>query len=208
MLKKLVIKNKSANSRSTPIINIPHKILGGKRSTRVSMQQIINTKFLSASKRSQHTLGLPFGVIFAIFLIVVFIMIAFIAVNHFLNIGKCAGVGQFYEDLQKGVDEAWTTQSSEFDFEINLPSKIEKVCFANLSAEINNQEDYEQIERYSVYDANVFLVPPEKSCDMPYKLIKHINITEITNSKNPYCVDVGRKLKIKKTFYGKEVLIE
>ena len=92
--------------------------------------------------RSQQTMGLPFGVIFSIILIVVFIVIAFIAIRHFLDIEGCAGVGQFYEELQRKVDEAWVSQSSEFDVEINLPGGIDKVCFADLNVErTGSQED-------------------------------------------------------------------
>lgn len=154
-------------------------------------------------------MGIPFGIIFAIFLIVVFIVIAFVAVNHFLDIGKCSGVGLFYDELQEKVDEAWSSQSSSFDFEVDLPSGIEKVCFGNLSAEITdpNIEEYREILNYEVYEANTFLVPPEKACNMAWKQINHINISKITESRNPYCVDVSRDLKIKKDFYDKLVVV-
>jgi len=159
-------------------------------------------------KRGQHTVGLPFGLIFSIFLIVLFIIIAFIAINHFLDIGRCSEVGRFYEDLQSEVNSALSQQLTETEFEINLPSGINKICFSNLSSTISNLEDYEIIKNYYVYEANLFLIPPEKACNMPYKLISHINISEITTNKNPYCVDVSRNLKLKKDFYDKSVLIE
>ena len=159
------------------------------------------------NKRGQQTMSLPFGLIFAILMIVMFIVIAFIAVNYFLDLGKCAGVGRFYEDLQLKVDEAWRAQSSDFKFKINVPSGIKRVCFANLSATITNQEDYLELERFDVYEANTFLLPSEKTCQMAYKLIKHINVSIITSSKNPYCVDVKEELRIKKDFYDKLVII-
>jgi len=161
------------------------------------------------NKSAQQTMGLPFGVIFAIFLIVVFVVIAFIAVWHFLDIGRCAQVGNFYENFQGEINDAWQSQSSEFDLEIVLPSGINKICFANLSADITNSEDYEQIKNFEFYKANTFLVPPEKTCDIPYQLIKHINITEITKNENPYCVSVEEDgvLEIKKDFYDKDVVV-
>ena len=164
---------------------------------------------LIVSKRGQHTMGLPFGMIFAIFLIVIFIVIAFIAINHFLDIGECSSVGMFYDELQKEVDAVWASQESTGDFEINLPSGILKICFANLSADITNTgKDYEAIEDYEVYEANVFILPPEKACNMPYKMIGHINITKITESQNPKCFDVSRDLIIEKGFYEKFVMIK
>jgi len=166
-------------------------------------------QLLAKNKKAQHTFGLPFGMIFAIFLIVVFIVITFIAIKHFLDIGKCSSIGMFYDEFQQKVNEAWASQSSEFKFKIDLPKGIEKICFANLSADITgSQEDYNQIKNYDVYEANIFLIPPEKSCNMPYKFIKHLNITKITSTKNPYCVDVSRDLIIKKGFYDKEVFVK
>ena len=161
------------------------------------------------NKRGQQTMGMPFGMIFAIFLIVVFVVIAFIAVGSFLDIGKSASVGMFYDELQTAVDNAMRGQSSERIFDIDLPSGIERVCFANLSGKITNPgADYEAIRNYDVYDANVFLVPPEKAQNMQWKKIDRINVTKITEVKNPYCVEVEAGLKIQKGFYDRLVWIK
>ncbi len=161
-------------------------------------------------KRAQSTMEMPFGIIFAIILIVVFIVVAFVAMNHFLSIGSCSSVGLFYDELQKKVDDAWEGQEMNFDFKVNVPSGITKICFANLSkANTGLQGDYEQIKNYEVYEANTFLIPPEKTCNIPYKLIKHIDLANITKTKNPYCIDLTQKetLKITKGFYDKFVMI-
>ncbi len=161
------------------------------------------------NRRGQQLMGMPFSMIFAIFLMIVFVVIAFIAVGYFLDIGRSSGVGMFYRELQDVVDDAFSSQSSEANFDIDLPSEIKRVCFANLSARITNRGmDYDAIKNYDVYDANVFLVPPEYAQNMQWKLIEHINITKITSEKNPYCVDVKDGLKINKGFYDKLVWIE
>lgn len=160
------------------------------------------------NKSGQQTMGLPFGMIFAIALIVVFVVIAFIAIGGFLDLGRTAGVGLFYEELQGAVDEAWSGQSGEFTFKIDLPSGIEEVCFGNLSDNPNNDPKYKEILNYYVYDANTFLYPPGEAEGMPWKLIQHIDISEITKNKNPYCVPVDQDLRIKKDFYDKLVIIE
>ena len=160
------------------------------------------------NKLGQHTMGMPFGMIFAIFLIVVFVVIAFIAVGFFLDIGRASGVGLFYRELQDAVDGAWSGQSGEFDFEIDLPDGIDEVCFGNLSGVITNQDPrYDEILNYDVYDANTFLVPPENAENMQWKLIKHLDVDKITETKNPYCVSVEDGLRIKKGFYDKLVVI-
>jgi hypothetical protein len=160
-------------------------------------------------KKGQQTMGMPFGIIFAIFLIVIFVVIAFIAVGFFLDTGRSAGVGLFYRDLQDAVDQAWNGQAGEFSFEIDLPKNIDEVCFGNLSDTITNVDSkYNQILNYDVYDANTFLVPPENAQNMQWKLIKHINISKITENQNPYCVPADGKLRIKKGFYDRLVTIE
>jgi len=164
--------------------------------------------FRGAQKRGQQTMGMPFGIIFAIFLIVVFIVIAFIAIGHFLGIGNSSSIGMFYRDFQDAVDDATRGQFEESSFDIDLPSGIEKVCFANLSKKITNPGlEYDAIRNYDVYNANVFLVPTEFAEGMQWKLIDKINISKIIADSNPYCVAVEDGFVIKKGFYDKEVWI-
>jgi len=161
------------------------------------------------NKRGQQIMGLPFSMIFAILLIVVFIVAAFMGVRFFLSFGKTSSVGLFYRELQKNVNDAWNGQSSSAHFKINLPSGVKKVCFANLSATITNRgTEYDYIRDFFIYDANTFLIPPGEGQGMEWKLIKHIDIPKITERKNPYCVDVAEGLTIKKGFYDKLVWIE
>jgi len=160
-------------------------------------------------KRGQQVMGMPFSMIFAIFLIIVFIVVAFMGIRFFLDFGRTADVGLFYEDLQRAVNDAWSGQSGSFSFEINLPDAIQSVCFANLSAEITAfPDEYEQIEIYEFKPVNVFLVPPGDTEGMPYKQIDHLDIAKITEEKNPYCVDASGDLIIKKDFYDKLVWVE
>lgn len=161
------------------------------------------------SKRGQESIGLSFGVIFSIILIVVFVVFAFIGIKSFLDIGDTSSVGLFYQDLQKSVNDARSGQYSESNFKISLPSGIKEICFANLSGTITNPgEEYDAIKGFDIYDANVFLIPPQKAKGMEWKLINYINISKITRTENPYCVDVGAGLKIKKDFYDKWVVVE
>jgi len=161
------------------------------------------------SKRGQQTMGMPFGMIFAIFLIVVFVVIAFMAVNSFLDLGCAAGVGLFYDELQDAVNNAVRSQESNSDFTADFPCDIDMICFANLSASITNPgPEYDAIRNYDVYVADTFLLPPENAQNMQWKNIERINITKITAAKNPYCVAAGDGLKIQKGFYDRLVVIE
>jgi hypothetical protein len=165
--------------------------------------------FIVMQKKAQQVMGMSFGMIFSLFLIVIFIAIAFIAIKAFLGTQEAVNAGLFYQELQEEVDASWNGQASEANFKINLPSKITKVCFANLSAEITgSKEEYGQIENYEVYDANVFLIPPKNARDLAYKSIDHLDIEKITSNENPYCVDSSSSLSIKKDFYDKLVFVQ
>ncbi|MBU2576791.1 MAG: hypothetical protein KKF50_03645 [Nanoarchaeota archaeon] len=161
------------------------------------------------SKRGQQIMGMPFSMMFAIFLIIIFIVVAFMGIRFFLSFGRTADVGLFYEELQGAVDDAWSGQSGSFSFEINLPDKIQKICFANLSAPITgNREEYNQIELYEFKSVNLFLIPPGDAEGMHYKQIEHLDLARIIETQNPYCVDVKDGLTIQKDFYDKLVWIE
>ena len=156
-------------------------------------------------KRGQQVFGMSFGTIFSILLIIFFIVIAIIVINAFLKTQKCAEVGIFIDDFQIEIDKTWNSQKSEFEFESNLPSKLDYVCFANLSN--NFQGNYADIGAeigvYQGYDANLFLYPIENACDMVHHNIKHIDIDKITRFENPYCIGIDNgkiSIKIEKDF--------
>ncbi|MEM4182096.1 MAG: hypothetical protein QXX68_03035 [Candidatus Pacearchaeota archaeon] len=160
-------------------------------------------------KAQEGPMGMSFGVIFAIFLIIVFIAAAFYGIRHFLQLSKCTQIGNFYDSLQRKVDEAFYSSSVEnVEFKINLPKEIEKVCFANLSEPITNNEDYEELIDFEFEDANVFLLPKEAACNMPYKKINRLKMDEITKNNNPYCVEKSENFKLTKKIYDKFVIIE
>jgi hypothetical protein len=159
-------------------------------------------------KRGQQIMGMPFGVIFAIFLIVVFFVVAFYAVRNFLYIPDATKTGYFYNGLQDKVNNLMKGQGTD-TYKIDLPKKIEKICFANLSAQITaNRPEYEQIKYYDIY-SNVFLVPPEKAPNnMESKKINNINITRITEKQNPYCITAHGEISLSRDIYDRSVTIK
>lgn len=155
-------------------------------------------------------INLSFGVIFSVILIAVFIFAAVYAINFFLDYSQCVQVGSFYDGLQKEVSNAYLSQSTENKkFQISLPSSIDKICFANLSAPITNPgEEYDLIADFYLEDANLFLIPGESACGIPYKKITRLNVAEITKVKNPYCVYSDEELTLTKQIYDRAVLIQ
>ncbi len=149
------------------------------------------------NKRGQESgVGMSFGFIFAIILIIAFVLAAIWGIKYFLDLNNCSRIGLSVDDLQKEVQRAYQSSTYSKEISLDLPG-IEKICFANLSSPITGDLDvYGEIRNYDFTDANTFLYPPQKSCGMPYKNIKYLNITTIIKDKNPYCIEVGEKLKI------------
>jgi len=174
----------------------------------------IDKRFIK-KKKAQQILGLSFGVIFSIILIVFFIFIAIIVINSFLKAQGCAKVGLFIDDLEADVKKSWNSQTDSHVFKGFLPSGIMYVCFADLSGsfvgDINDEEIWRSISLYEGKNANMFFYPTGKSCEMPYKNIEHLDIEDITMFENPYCIAVDRgrvDFKVEKKLNNRFVGIE
>ena len=157
-----------------------------------SRQYFGDYSIVPKSKRSQETLGIGFGVIFSIILIVFFIVVAGIVIKSFLDTKKCAELGIFTDRFESEVKKTWNSQSFKGQFKGNLPGSIDYVCFANLSRTIRGpfEEEGFDIGLYEGKRANTFFYPTNKACEMPYVQINHLDIERISGSENPNCVPV------------------
>jgi len=147
------------------------------------------------NKRGQEVMGMSFGVIFSIILIVFFIVIALIVIKAFLGQKDCAEMGIFLDRLKKDVKKAWNSNSGVFEFKGNLPSKLDYVCFANVSGNPTIESDSKMWRRLTLFkgkNANIFFYPTEKACEMPYHYVPHLDLEETLGSNNPLCFDVDK----------------
>ncbi len=157
-----------------------------------SRQYLGDFGLVPKSKRSQETLGIGFGVIFSIILIVFFIVIAGIVIKSFLDTKRCAELGIFVDRFGSEVKKTWNSQSYKGQFKSNLPGSIDYVCFANLSNSISGEfgdEGYD-IALYEGRKANTFFYPTNKACEMPFNQINHLDLERITRVNNPNCVPI------------------
>jgi len=141
------------------------------------------------NKKAQQIMGLPFSVIFSIFLIIFFIVIGIFVVRTFLSSQKCAEIKLFVDDFESAVDSAWNSQGISREFTRNLPSNLELVCFADLSKRLDDNDIAFDIEVYDPED-NLFFYPTIKACEIPNHQINHLDIDKITAEKNPYCIPI------------------
>lgn len=126
-------------------------------------------------KRGQTILGMSFGTIFSIILIIFIISVAVYGINYFLGLNKCAQVGLFYDEFEGEIEKAWVSGSYNGEFEREMPKSgffgtgVEWVCFGKITdSAVGDDEDRRKKFEFD-YDAsadmNVFMDPPEKACD-------------------------------------------
>lgn len=167
--------------------------------------------------KKADVLGLSFGMIFSILLIIFFIIAAWIAIKMIWNPNECAlsdqsQEGMFKSELEGAILDAWNSDKTGREFKISLPAKVSHVCFLDANKEPRGEfEDfYNELSLYSEGENNLYLYPPKKACDGFRALaIQHINVSEITKTNNPYCISNKNKptLKLEKGFYDSLVTI-
>lgn len=164
---------------------------------------------IKRGKRGQGVMSLPFGMIFSIILIIIFVVIAFYVIKNWLDLQKCTKVGLFYDDLQDKVNEAYSGTGYADWMEISLPSGVEEVCFADLTKRQSGKfrQEYDEIERFKFYDANTFMYPGGEACEIEYHNTNHLDMDRITETNNPYCISTSKKIQVSYEYGGKGILL-
>ncbi len=142
-------------------------------------------KNFAPCKRSQ--MQLSFGMIFSIFLIIIFLVVSFYAIRKFLSFQETIKIEKFFNDLQSDVDKIWKSAQASQKEEYFLPKKIEAVCFTD-------REDEEE-GGYNLYFRSERIIREEK--------IENIDINEIIKDENPFCIknENGKiKMRLVKNF--------
>jgi len=161
-------------------------------------------------EKKGQVMGMSFGMIFAIILMIAFIVLAFFVIRHFLCVGDETKTGLFYQDFEEDITNAWKSPESDVPVSYSLPSRADYVCFIDYSSGVRGE--YSEIyDEFKIYDerGNVFISPLNK-CLVNYKIIKHIDIKGITAISNPYCFEItGGKVEfnLKKGFYDNLVCV-
>ncbi len=139
-------------------------------------------------KRGQ--IKLSFGVIFSLFLIGVFVFVAFYVMMIIMDLGETVKTSMFIDDLQDKIDEYYNSAGggkSEVSFELKK-EKINFICFFNSSLELIGpyDEQYEEITK-SHYKKDNFYFHPRRYADPNSATIKHVKMNAF--DENPYCVE-------------------
>jgi hypothetical protein len=141
--------------------------------------------------RGQATIELSFGMIFSIILIVIFLSVAGFVIFKFVDFGKGVDVNLFVDEFEREVEGVWRSSGSSIQRSWNIPEEIEFVCFADLDAPPTIRKDiYDEINRdVFVERPNMFFWPVGSSGSTDAVFIEHLNISKITEFKNPNCIE-------------------
>lgn len=116
-------------------------------------------------KRGQ--IDLSFGMIFSIILIIAFLAFGFYAITKFIDLQKSIQIQNFLRDFQNDVDKMWKSPQGSQPLTYPLPAKISAVCF------IDNEFQNLKFTSNEIING---------------KLIRNLDIANITASENPYCI--------------------
>ena len=106
------------------------------------------------SKRAQ--MKLSFGMIFSIFLIIIFLAFAIYAIIKFINMQHVIQIETFKNSLQADINLVWQSSGeSSYPKEYRLPTKINAICFLeddyqNLMFESDSLIDGDYIENIDI----------------------------------------------------------
>jgi len=136
---------------------------------------------------------ISFGMIFSIILIMVFISAVIYVIIYFLNFSERVKIEQFEEGLQESVDNIWKSVQGSKSVKLALPKEIEKVCFIDSSSNAvgKDRELYNDFV-FFITNENLIYYPEGSSQGKEGTEIKHLNISRITQKRNPYCIE-GKK---------------
>ena len=134
---------------------------------------------------------LSFGMIFSIFLIIVFIAFAIYAIGKFLDIQKSAKTGQFVQNLQVDIDKMWKSSSGSQEVEYSLANSVSLACFQDfeLPKKGPRQDIYDDLRLARSENENFLFYPVGSSGGILGVEIKNINLRQMTASENPYCIE-------------------
>lgn len=161
-------------------------------------------------------MGMSFGMIFSVILIVIFIGVAIYAISIFLNLRACAEIGIFKEDLEGEIDTAYQSGSYNEIFEESITGRVDMVCFIDWGK--NKRGEYEEIfeeaERAGLEwdNYNMFYYPIGGACEgqTGYSL-RFLDIENTTMQNNPECFereDGKIKIRIIKEYFDDLVRLE
>ena len=141
------------------------------------------------NKKAQQLMGMPFTMIFAIILIIVFLFVGIWAIKHFMGTKNQIVLLQAVKDVRDNVDGLWGMhEGSSKTITLMLPNA--QLCFCNVSGSGCPPRGYTKPNGKGIY---AFVIPREIAYDYGidgYWKIEHADSGE-------FCIKNKDKLRLK-----------
>lgn len=144
---------------------------------------------IMGKKRGQ--IKISFGMIFSIFLIIIFIAFAFYAIKFFIGFQGNASTQKLVDELRGDVESVWKSSESSQTFEYSVPKDIDFLCFIDFQdgGRGINLELYDKIKAGVIQEGNFILYDDaEKPGSSESFSIEHVDLKNIVFEENPYCI--------------------
>lgn len=169
-------------------------------------------KRLLENKEGQ--LKISFGMIFSIFLIVVFLAFAFMGINRLLSTNENVLIGKFVSEFSADVETVWKSNEVNQIYSYKLPGKVKGVCIldSESSGSGSGLEFYDDLMfEVSSIEENLFFYPPSSSGNLGGSVISYVDMGQTTLTDNPLCIKVNDgevDIKLIKTRGNPLVIVE
>jgi len=141
------------------------------------------------SQRAQ--IQLSYGMIFSVFLIVIFMVVAFIAIRTFLDIEQHVNTKIFVRNLQTEINDVHRSSANQYPSRESLGTKITHVCFFDRTIEVECVGEFRQMcEEFKGSggdnEANLYFYPKKYADESSIKINK-VDMQDFDS--NPYCFE-------------------
>ena len=151
-----------------------------------------------------------FGMIFSLILIAVFIVVAFIAIKAFLDIGCSTSQSSLIKNINKETTRIWKGAGEDTTKTFKVGGcDFTHICFYDSEGDVS-PETRNFANNFGQYadergEHNLFFYP-RSSIDLPSTVIEHIDMSAF--EENPYCFEkVDDKITIRFRKRISEVLV-
>ena len=142
-------------------------------------------------KNKRGQMKLSFGMIFSIFLIIIFIAFAIYGITKFLGFQRGVQIGQFVAKVQVDIDKIWRGSEGAVEKTYKLPDKIQYICLVDygMPSKGPKSELYRDLELISAgHNNNFFFYPIGAGEGQDAARLEHLDLSKITKDENPYCI--------------------
>jgi hypothetical protein len=128
-------------------------------------------------KEKRGQMEMSFGMIFSIFLIIIFLAAAFFAIQKFLDLQNNLKNKQFIDEFQKDLDRIWRSSQSSQEVEYSVSSKVGSVCLISEGLASEKKE-------------NLIIKEKDQIIVLERKKLEHLDLEKSLGTSDRLCFEI------------------